>query len=267
MKLAYAVATPEVTADVLAMRGELDDCFALVASLGYDGVELMPAEPDEVDANAVVALAERHSLEIPMVCTGELFGQEGLMFTDPALQRRARALDSVKAAIDLAARFCAHVNIGRVRGKLGEEPSRDKELAYEAFAACADYAAPRGVRILIEPVASAIADFIHTTQDGLAAAERVRRPNFGLMLDIAHMIAEEEDLAASFREASGLVHHVHVTDNDRLPPGLGNWDLSHVLEALVASGYEGWISVESWQRPDAQTACRTAHECLRPWQT
>jgi len=268
MKLAYATATPEVAGQVLALTGGLEDCFRLLASCGYDGVELMPARPGEVDADQVCLLADRYSLTVPMVCTGELYGQERLMFTDPEPARRRAALDAMKAAIDLAAPFGAFANVGRLRGRL--TPGREDDslkLAYDAFAQAADYGASRGVKVLLEPIASGIADFLHSTDDGLAAVERFSHPNLGLMLDIAHMIAEGEEVADSVGRAAGRFDYVHVTDSDRLPPGQGTWDLPAVLDALAATGYDGWVSVESRQFPDPATAARSAYDLLRPWQT
>ena len=268
MKLAYAAATAEVVVQALALMGDPEDCFRLVASCGYDGVELMPARPCEVDADHIRALADRYGLTVPMVCTGELYGQERLMFTDPDPARRHAALDAMKAAIDLAAPFGAFANVGRLRGKL--TPGREDDslkLAHDAFAQAADYGAARGVKVLLEPIASGIADFLHGTEDGLAAVAHFHHPGLGLMLDLAHMVAEGEEVPSSFRHAAGRFDYVHITDSDRLPPGQGTWDLPTVLDALGDSGYAGYVSVESRQVPNPGTAARGAYEVLRRWQT
>lgn len=101
MKLCYQVATPDVAiADsVTAYQGPLEKSFYDLASLGYDGVELMTLNPSELDWDFVRKEAERNKLAIVLVCTGEIFGQLGLSYTDPKEEVRKEAIRRTKAAL------------------------------------------------------------------------------------------------------------------------------------------------------------------------
>ncbi len=58
MKLSYVVATPDVRGtDATAYVGPLEPFFAHLQRLGYDGVELMIRDPDEIDVPALRKLA------------------------------------------------------------------------------------------------------------------------------------------------------------------------------------------------------------------
>ena len=67
-----------------------------------------------------IRLAERlireHGLEIPVVSTGQVFAGHKLWLTDPDAAKRRRAVEIFKGLVDVAARFKAMVNMGRVRG-------------------------------------------------------------------------------------------------------------------------------------------------------
>ena len=71
-----------------------------------------------------------------------------------------------------------------------------------AFRELAEYAAPRGVRLVLEPINVLQASYIHTSQDGIEMVQRVDHPNFRLMLDTYHMNIEDVDIYASIRQAA-----------------------------------------------------------------
>ena len=61
MKLCYQVATPDVAIvdSVTAYQGPLEKSFYDLASFGYDGVELMTLNPNELDWDFVKKEAEK----------------------------------------------------------------------------------------------------------------------------------------------------------------------------------------------------------------
>ena len=119
MKLCYQVATPDVAiADsVTAYQGPLEKSFSDLAKLGYQGVELMTLNPSELDWEFVKKEAEKNGLKVVLVCTGEIFGQLGLSYTNPDPEKRKEAIRRSKEIIDFAAYLGANINIGRIRGQ------------------------------------------------------------------------------------------------------------------------------------------------------
>ena len=118
MRLAYMYATPDVThSNVTAIRGEIAATMALIRATGYSGVELLVRDPRQIDWRALQAAIDAEGLDMPAVCTGEIYGEDGLSFADPDATRRAEARERMKSALDLAARFDAMVNVGRLRGR------------------------------------------------------------------------------------------------------------------------------------------------------
>lgn len=268
MNLCYQVATPDVAiADsVTAYQGPLAKSFGDLAKLGYDGVELMTLNPGKLDWNEVKAEAEKNGLKVVLVCTGEIYGQLGLSYTDPDPAKRAEAIARSKEIIDFASFLGANINIGRIRGHYcAEMPKEETErLAIEAFRELADYAAPKNVKIALEAVTIMQTNFINTIEEDAEMAKRVDRPNFSIMMDIFHMNIEEKDIYEVIRKYCSINFHVHLADNNRRYPGHCGLDFRKILQTFKDCGYDGNFCTEIFQIPDMESAAKGAIECLKP---
>lgn len=270
IKLAYMVATPDIESkNALGYHGEPDHCMALLRDLGYDGVELTTADPSAFDWKPVEIAVARAGLEVPLVCSGEVFGQSGLGLAAEKRDIREAALNRLKDMVRFAEVFGADVNIGRSRWYYSPDvrPELTEKWAYEGFCELADYAAERGVSIALEPIAFHVCNFINSTQDGLEWMERVNKPNFRLMLDVYHMnIDDRLTIERSIMQAvaADAVLHVHLCDTNRKPPGYGHMDFKAVIDTLKRADYTRYVSAEVFNYPDQEKAIRRCAEVLRP---
>ena len=268
MKLCYQVSTPEVhlAPGVTAYQADLETSFRTVAQCGYDGVELMVCDPVQIDAAHVKELASKYNLEVPMVCTGEVFGQDGLCFSDPDDVRRGEAVKRAKDAVDLAVKFGAQINVGRLRG--GRMFGYDDEMCLArsnaALKEVAAYAGTKNVIMAVEPVNPIAGNYINTTQEGLELLKVIDEPACKLMLDSNHMFISDLDMIQSVYDAKGQFTYVHMVDSNRLYPGNCKLDFPAFVKALKDVGYDGWLSVEVFQRPDQDVALKKSYEYLKP---
>ena len=267
-RLCYQVATPDVAiADsVTAYQGSLENSCRDLAALGYDGVEFMTLNPNALNWDEVKATLARYHLICTLVCTGEIYGQLGLSYTDPDPAKRAEAIRRSKGIIDFAAALNANVNFGRIRGHYCAELSHEEteELAVAAFRELADYAAPKGVMLALEEVTIMQTNFINTLAEAAAMVDRVDRKNFRIMMDIFHMNLEEKDIYEAIRAYSSYNIHVHLADNNRRYPGQCGLDFTKIIETFKECGYEGDFTTEIFQIPDMKGAARGAAEHLIP---
>lgn len=264
MKLAYMYATPEVApARVTAVQGDAAACFARIRELGYDGVELLVRDPRAFDHALIERQLADAGLAMPAVCTGEVYGEDGLSLADPDPARRAETLERMIAAMDLAARFGAMVNVGRMRGRYqdGIEPAQTEKWVADGMQAAAD-ARPE-TRIVLEPVNRHYANFLMGTAEAAHFVRTLERANIGLMLDLAHITIEGERHGDSLAAAGDLFWHYHVCDSDRQAVGHGDWDIAAALNDLAASSYDGWITAEHFQTPDPDAAMEQSIRWLR----
>ena len=68
--------------------------------------------------------------------------------------------------------------------------------------------------------------------------------NGGIMADTFHMNIEERSILGSILAHGDLLNHVHLSDSNRLAPGLGHIDFAQVLLTLREAGYGGGLAFE-----------------------
>lgn len=268
MRLCYQVATPDVAiADsVTAYQGPLENSFAQLSKLGYDGVEFMTLNPKQLDWDEIKKLSEQYKMAVDLVCTGEIFGQLGLNYTDPDPEIRKKAIEASKDIIDFAEFFNAKVNIGRVRGQYCKALTKEQteQLAEDAFRELAEYAGPKNVRIALETVTIMQTNFINTMAEGVAMVDRVNLPNFRMMMDVFHLNLEEKDLFEAIRKYADYCIHVHLADNNRRYPGQCGLDFEKIIRTFKEHGYNETFTTEIFQLPDMQTAAEESAKYLIP---
>ena len=264
-KLSIVLSVQPTGFDAVAFKGGFEVNVAEIAGMGYDGVELAIRDPGLVDAESLLATVRRHGLAVPAIGTGQAWADEGLSFTDLDPEVRRAAIDRIKGHIPFAARAGAVIIIGLVRGTVNPDPGREQAMDWlaEALQECCAAAAPRGVRLALEPINRYETTLISTVAHGLDLIERVGAANLGLLLDTFHMNIEEPSIEESIRLAGDRIFHFHVADSNRWYPGGGHLDFVGILEALARTDYAGHISGEFLPFPDEKTAAREAILCLR----
>ena len=269
IKLSYMVATPDVAVreSVTALQGDLETCFRMVRDAGYQGVELMTRDPELSTGREIEHLASVHALDIPMVCTGEMYGQDHLSFMDPDPEIRGKAIERTCRIIDMSARFGAMINIGRLRGRFYKNipPEKSLEWMYSAFLKLSDYASFRNVTIALEPIEYLDCNNINSIQDGVSVVKKVNRGNFMLMADIFQMNLEEKTIHEAFCVAASCLAHIHLCDSNRRAPGAGNFNFKKIWGWIEEIEYRGFVSIEVLQLPDAHSALHQSISTLRPY--
>lgn len=264
MKLAYVVATPDVLGtDATAYIGPTEPFFRELRRLGYDGVELMIRDPNEVDRRSIRDWLSANSLEVALVNTGRIYLDDGLCLMVAAGETREQARRRICQAIDLAAELGGpgpQINAGLLRGTIG--PGLDARQArawvVENLSFVAKYAADRGVRIALEPINRYQSNFINSAAQAIELAREVGTGNIRVQMDVFHMNIEETSLCGSLIRYREWISHVHVCDTNRQAPGLGHFDFSEIIDSLHALGYEGYVSAELAAADQTEAARLTA---------
>lgn len=267
MKIHYQVATPEVTKspNVTSMQGDIYENIDKLKRYGYDGLELMVRDTNLIDQERIISYIKDKDMNISMICTGEVYGEDGLTLTSSKKEIREEAVKRLKKLIDFAEKCNANLNIGRVRGFYCEELSENEteEFAINSLRELCEYAEDKGVSILMEPVTRLQTNFINSTKDGIEFCRKVKKDNFKLMLDIYHMNIEDPCILKSLKEARDYVKHVHFADNNRRILGNCGMDFKNILKTLKEIGYEGVISLEIFQIPNQDVAAKKSIEYLK----
>lgn len=217
-----------------------------LGATGYDGVEIPLFEGEVGEYEAL----GRRLGEAGLAATG-VGVMAGASAISPDGAVRAKALEHIKWLIECTAAIGGEVLCGPFHQPLGEfsgaGPTED-EVAWcaEVHKQAAQYAAPRGVTLAVEPLNRFECYFLNTMAQAVALAEMVDEPNYGYLFDTFHTNIEEGDVPALIAETVGAIRHVHITENHRGEPGTGHIAFQPIFEALRRGGYDGWLTVEAF---------------------
>lgn len=264
MKLGIVVASKNATENAFAVFRGIRESAPAIHSLGYDGMELALKNPDEIKRSELGRILKDNSLCVSAISTGQVFAARSLMFTDEDREKREALYRDFTGFIDLASDFGGLVNVGRVRGTIGNRRREEAEnLFLDGMNRVLDYAEKRGVTIILEPVNRYEIDYINTVDEGSRLVRKVGRSNFRLMPDVFHMNIEDAHMGEALRRASDTVEYIHLADSDRHGCGEGHLDFDEVFAALKDIGFDSWCTVECLPLPDAYTAAKKSVEFLR----
>jgi len=265
MKLSIAIADSRALPSAFVVWRGIEESIRKAATLGFDGIELALKEPGEIASKQLAAWLKESRIEVSCISTGQVYAGLGLMFTDPDTEKRDHLRSLFRGFIDLAADFGGLVNIGRVRGQIAQWPREEAEKRFVGLAReFCDYAKPKGVTLILEPVNRYEIDFINSVGEGVALIKTVDRPNMKLMPDVFHMNIEDKAIGGELARNIDCIGYVHLADSNRLAPGQGHTDFNDIFKHLKQVNYDGWVSVEILPKPDPDTAARQAAEFLRP---
>lgn len=265
MKLSVAIADTSALSSAFVVFRGFDESIRKAAALGYDGVELALKKAEEVDRRALEQVLHAANMTVSCISTGQVYADLGVSFSDPDSTKREQCRQIFSDIIDLAADFGQKVNVGRVRGQIGASSRLEAEERFldTAWRLC-DYAEPKGVELLLEPVNRYEIDFINTIAEGVELIQKVGRPNMKLMPDVFHMNIEDVSIGGELSRHIDYIGYIHFADSNRLAPGQGHTDFPDIFNHLKSANYDGWASIEILPNPDPDTAARQAIEYLRP---
>jgi D-psicose/D-tagatose/L-ribulose 3-epimerase len=99
-------------------------------------------------------------------------------------------------------------------------------------------------------------NFINTVEEAFRLLKEIRHPNFKMMFDCRHALAQEKSATEALIRAldSRTLYHVHVNDANGGGPRFGETEFMPILKTLIKNNYRGYISVEVFQSDlDPQT--------------
>ena len=258
--------------NVLAWTADVSDKVFPIADrikqIGYDGVECFIGAPD---ADAYKRFGD-HARNIGLETTAVTVVDKDTNPVDSSAAVRAKALDRIKWVIDRAhdmhaSVLCgpfhsAHANFSR------QAPVEDEyKRAAEVLHAAGVHAAQANITLALEALNRFECYLCNTMEQLKYLISKVDHPNVKAMFDTHHANIEEKKMATAIATIAPVLHHVHISENDRGTPGDGHvpWDES--FAALAKVNYQGWLTIEAFSRndPDFANAINVWREYSKPW--
>jgi len=216
--------------------------------LGFEGIELSLFDPDSLPAAELKKRAKALGLRLN---TGIGLSEKHNLIS-PEARTRKRGVEFMKKIIGLSAKIGAenltgvnYAGWGYLTGKMRTQ--REWEWAVEGFRKICRFAKENtDVILCIEPVNRFESHFINIAADAVRFLKEVGAPNARVHLDSFHMIREENNFTEAVRLCASRLGYVHACENQRGIPGTGMVPWEEFYRALRAVGYDGWVTIESF---------------------
>ncbi|MFC7532949.1 TIM barrel protein [Actinoplanes sp. GCM10030250] len=239
---------PHLTIATACLSGTLEDKLAAAAAAGFHGIEIFESD--------LIASAWSPA-RVRQECA-----RRGLTIDlyQPFRDFEAVPPDTFRANLRRAEHklgILEQLGAGTMLVSSSESADAvdDDELAAEQLRELAERAAGRGLRIAYE--ALAWGRFVNTYAHAWRIVRRADHPALGLCLDSFHVLSRGDDTTGIRVVPGSKVFHLQLADAPRLKmdvvewsrhhrlfPGLGSFDLTGLVSQVLATGYDGPLSLE-----------------------
>jgi D-psicose/D-tagatose/L-ribulose 3-epimerase len=220
-----------------------------IKATGYDGVEIPIFEGAPADYKRLGEMLDRIGLQRTAVSA---MGDPAMNLIGDAAARKA-GINYMKWAIDCASALGADRLSGPLHSTLGQfsgtgPTTAEKQRSVSSQRAIGDHAAKKGVTIGLEALNRFECYLVNTMDDLCAHLDEIAHENIKAMYDTFHCNIEETDPIGAFTKHTKHIVHVHISENDRGVPGRGNIPWRKTFSTIRGSGYDGWLTIESFGR-------------------
>jgi D-psicose/D-tagatose/L-ribulose 3-epimerase len=225
--------------------------FPLFKEWGFDSVEVVIEEPENINTHYIKEELDRNGLICGSVCAAMSPGKD----LRGSLSEQQNSLSYLERIMDHMVVLECPLLVGPLYSYVGradavEEDEYRKQWSTVAahLQQLAHYAQKKGIKLAIEPLNRFETDFINTCGQGLEMIKEVNHPSLGLHLDTFHMNIEEKDLAKAIYQAGNLLFHLHACGSDRGTPGRDHTNWKGIAQALKETDYKGDVVIESFTK-------------------
>lgn len=254
----------------ISISGNLREKLAAIAEAGFDGIEIFEQDfiADEASPREIGDMIRDHGLEITLFQPFRDF--EGLPepYRAKAFDRAERKFDVMQELDTDLVLICSSVH-PKSLGGVDRAAADLHELG--------ERAAARGLRIGYE--ALAWGTHVNDHRDAWEIVRRADHPNTGLILDSFHTLGRKIDPETIRSIPGDKIFFVQLADapliemdllywsrHFRNMPGEGDLDVTRFMQAVMATGYRGPISLEifndQFRGGDTKSIAQDGHRSL-----
>ncbi|QRM57380.1 sugar phosphate isomerase/epimerase [Sinorhizobium sp. BG8] len=227
-------------------RDDLERALNRTHELGYKLIEFSYLDPRQVDVAWLAGRIRELGLDVA-ISMG--LPPEGDISSDDAavVARGEEILDKAVALTrDLGGTKLAGI-LSSAHGKQERALTRQAwDTSVSALSKVADRARTTGVTLNLEIVNRFESNMLNTAAQGMAYIADTGASNVFLHLDTFHMNIEEADVGLAIRHAADKIGYVHIGESHRGYLGTGSIDFPAIFDALVAIGWNDYVTFESF---------------------
>lgn len=220
--------------------------FERAKEFGYDFVEILIFDPEQVDTAMTARLSAEYQLAVEATMCGA--PSADLSSDDPTIARRGEAAIArgIEVARDMGASLLGGPTFSAVQRYRTPPSEAARDKITEPYSRLADRAATAGIRLGLEALNRYESNFVNTLAQAADIVRKVGSPELFVHADLFHMNMEERHLPSAIADVADVLGYVHVAESNRGALGSGNTDWPGFFGALHDVGYAGPITFESF---------------------
>ena len=220
-------------------KSDLCDAIHLVASLGFDAVEIYQQWRGK-DPNDIKKALEESGVEMLSMCTSEF------RLTDPTLS--SLWLEGLRESCAAA----KQIGVKRLITQVGPDTGRPREEQHNAIVQTLRAATPileeYDVTVMIEPLNTYVDHkgyYLWSSAEAFRIIREVAHPLVKVIYDIYHQQVMEGNIIQSITQNLDCIAHLHAAGTPgRHELQFGENDYRYIMETVEKAGYTGAIGVE-----------------------
>jgi D-psicose/D-tagatose/L-ribulose 3-epimerase len=225
---------------------ECTRAIARTAEVGYDFIEAPALNPGSIDVDFTRRQLELNGIGINLSLGLDADTDISSGDKEKAARGKQKLEDAVRVARDLGAQYVCGILHSAFQKNVWPTTSAGVAMSAEVLAQVAETAAASGITLGLEVVNRYESNLLNTASQGVELCKRIGAPNVKVHLDVYHMNIEESDIGAAIRDTGSYIGYFHTGDSHRGYLGSGTINLAEVFRTLVAIGYTGPITFESF---------------------
>lgn len=243
-------------------RTSFEALLAQLQQLGFYGIELNLPDLTLISPDDLTALLDRYHLVLTYLATGAYAKTNGYSLSTADNALRERSIQGCVDNIEYAAKAGAGVILGFLKGGPGDIPeAAEARLTDSIGQICQRTKAD--VPVLLEVTNRSESSCACTLREAEQIVTAIRDPRLYILPDTYHMAVGKTDTMEDVSRLHSYVRNIHLSDDTRFLPGLGNLDFSNIVGALKDMGYQGTCGLEGNIRDSlsADLAASAAYLC------
>lgn len=266
------------------LRFSFNDAAKKISKLGYQGIEIMadvphawPAFMLEEQKQGIRDSLKSNNLAISNINSFMMHAVNDPRqrywypsWIEPDKHYRQIRIDHTMRCLTMAKELGAPCITTEPGGPVeaGASWNAGLKLFVEMLKPVIEHAEKEGVLLLIEPEPGLL---IETADQFLEFMGHIKSPMVGCNFDIGHSYCVGDDPASTIPKLAKYIKHYHLEDiantrvHHHLIPGDGAIDFKAAIEAIKATGYKDWVTIELYPYvEDPDQAAKLARERIAP---
>ncbi|MSR49356.1 MAG: sugar phosphate isomerase [Planctomycetaceae bacterium] len=266
------------------LRFSFNDAAKKIGNLGYQGIEIMadvphawPAFMLEEQKQGIRDSLKSNNLAISNINSFMMHAVNDSRqrywypsWIEPDKHYRQIRIDHTMRCLTMAKELGAPCITTEPGGPVeaGASWNAGLKLFVEMLKPVIEHAEKEGVLLLIEPEPGLL---IETADQFLEFMGHIKSHMVGCNFDIGHSYCVGDDPASTIPKLAKYIKHYHLEDiantrvHHHLIPGDGAIDFKAAIEAIKATGYKEWVTIELYPYvEDPDQAAKLARERIAP---